>query len=68
MLLFDELQTNQSPTRGKKSGSTPVIATDNIGAGCALRWVVGISKILGRHPKEDDSSTHFLEQVLYFKI
>ena len=63
MLLLDQLQANHSPTRDKKSRRTPVIATDNKRAACAGRWVVGISKILGGHSKEDHSASQFLEEV-----
>ena len=39
MLLFDQLQANNSPTRDKKMERRPIIATHNKGAWCS-RWRV----------------------------
>ena len=63
MLLFNQLQANQSPTRDKKSKRTPVIAADHIGADCVGGWVGWIHKLLGGTSKENYRSIHLLEKV-----
>ena len=66
VLLFDQLQANNSSARIKKINKLPVIATHNKGAGCAFWRGPGVRQLACCHPKEDDRTSHFLQESIRF--